>query len=68
MFIEFISLYEKQFTEHILIVGQTSEFLRRLNLFFLPYFVTLVRYGPQHLFNQQSQGDEMFLEGTLDID
>ena len=45
-FIEFIYSYEKQFTEHILVVGQTSEFLRRLYLFFLPYFVTLIRYGP----------------------
>jgi hypothetical protein len=49
-------------------VGQISEFLQRLYLFFLPYFVILIRYGPQDLFDLDSHGDENFLEGTVNVD
>jgi hypothetical protein len=50
-------------------VGDTTELIRRLYIFYRPYLVTVIRHGEAHLFNQEpSSLEEKFLDGSPDID
>jgi hypothetical protein len=70
-FIEFISLYEKQFQDHILKIGSTVELVRQLYIFYRPYFTLAISRGPSSIFNQEPSAfaiEEKILDRAFDID